>query len=141
VGAGSALKQLTLTRVSSIGLQEGVTAEVGERSADVVARAEAAGERAVIVLDERRRPRAWVWLREVGRHDTVRLRGDEQLNTVDRRATLNDALDTMLSSSHGAAVVTGRRGEFAGVVDFEAVTAHIRATEEQVAAQQEGEDA
>jgi osmoprotectant transport system ATP-binding protein len=59
--------------------------------------------------------------------------------TLDRRATLNDALDTMLSSSHGAAVVTGRRDEYLGVINFDAVTEFIRAAEEQHAAS--GEDA
>ncbi|HSE70897.1 MAG TPA: ABC transporter ATP-binding protein [Nocardioidaceae bacterium] len=129
VGAGSSLKQLTLTRVSSVELQDRTTAQVGERSADVVARARSNGDEAVIVLDERRRPRAWVWLREVERSDTVSPR-DHELNTIDRRATLNDALDTMLTSSHGAAVVTGRRGEYVGVVDFDTVTGHMRAATE-----------
>jgi osmoprotectant transport system ATP-binding protein len=134
VGAGSTLKQLTLTRVGSVELQERAIAQVGERSAEVKARAEANGDRAVIVLDERRRPRAWVWLREIEQHDTVQPRGDDELTAVDRRATLNDALDTMLTSSHGGAVVTGRRGEYLGVVDFDTVTGHMRAIEEQVQA-------
>jgi osmoprotectant transport system ATP-binding protein len=129
VGAGSSLKQLTLTRVSSVELQDRTTAQVGERSTDVVARARSNGDEAVIVLDERRRPRAWVWLREVERSDTVSPR-DHELNTIDRRATLNDALDTMLTASHGAAVVTGRRGEYLGVVDFDTVTGHMRAASE-----------
>ena len=38
----------------------------------------------------------------------------------------------MLTSSHGGAVVTGRRGEYLGVVDFDTVTGHMRAIEEQV---------
>ena len=134
VGAGSTLKQLTLTRVGSVELQERTIAQVGERSAEVKARADASGDRAVIVLDERRRPRAWVWLREIEQHDTVQPRGDDELTAVDRRATLNDALDTMLTSSHGGAVVTGRRGEYLGVVDFDTVTGHMRAIEEQVQA-------
>ena len=45
--------------------------------------------------------------------------GDEVLIGVDQRATLNDALDDMLTSSHAAAVVTGRRDEYLGVVDFD----------------------
>ena len=61
-------------------------------------------------------------------------RGDDELTTVDRRATLNDALDTMLTAGHGGAVVTGRRGEYLGVVDFDTVTGHMRAIEEQVQA-------
>jgi len=134
VGAGSTLKQLTLTRVGSVELQVRTAAQVGERSAEVKARADANGDRAVIVLDERRRPRAWVWLREIQQHETVQPRGDDELTTVDRRATLNDALDTMLTSSHGGAVVTGRRGEYLGVVDFGTVTGHMRAVEEQAQA-------
>ncbi|HSE09586.1 MAG TPA: ABC transporter ATP-binding protein [Nocardioidaceae bacterium] len=130
VGAGSTLKQLTLTRVSSVDIQERTVAQVGEPSADAIARAQANDERAVVVLDERRRPRAWAWLREIQQHDTVQPRGEDELATVDRRATLNDALDTMLTSSHACAVVTGRRGEYVGVVDFDTVTSHMRSVEE-----------
>jgi osmoprotectant transport system ATP-binding protein len=53
---------------------------------------------------------------------------ETDLVTIDRRATLNDALDTMLVSSHGCAVVTGRRDEYLGVVDFQAVLARIQET-------------
>jgi osmoprotectant transport system ATP-binding protein len=139
VGAGSTLKQLTLRRVAEVELRRPTTATVGDRSEEVVARAKADGDPAVIVLDERRRPRAWVWLRDLSDHDTVRLREDDDLVCVDRRATLNDALDTMLNSSHGGAVVTGRRDEYLGVVDFSAVTTLVQATEEELAGDGAGE--
>lgn len=48
-------------------------------------------------------------------------RGQGQVDTVGRRATLNDALDTMLVSSQGCAVVTGRGDEFLGLVSVESV--------------------
>ena len=41
-------------------------------------------------------------------------RATEDLINLDRRATLNDALDTMLTNSHGGAVVTGDRDEYLG---------------------------
>jgi len=132
VGAGSTLKQLTLRRVGEVELRHPTTATVGEPAAEVLARARANGDKAVIVLDERRRPRAWVWLRELADHDTVQPRGEDELIDVDRRATLNDALDAMLTSSFGAAVVTGQRDEYLGVVDFGAVTAFVAATEEEL---------
>ena len=44
----------------------------------------------------------------------------------------------MLTSSHGGAIVTGRREEYLGVVDFAAVTAQIQQT---VARSGAGEDA
>jgi osmoprotectant transport system ATP-binding protein len=138
VGAGSTLKQLTLRRVHEVELRHPTIATVGEPSSGPVQQARRNGETAVIVLDDRKRPRDWVWLRDLEERDTVQARRDpDELITVDRRATLNDALDAMLSSSHGAAVVTGRRDEYLGVVDFEAVTAFIRATEEELTEQSE----
>ena len=129
VGAGSSLKQLSLVRVSEVELAPVTTATVGERVADVKARAEADGERSVVVLDQRGRPLGWPWLRQL-KGETV-VEPTEDLVTIDQRATLNDALDTMLSSSHGGAVVTGDRDQFVGVVVFQAVTDHIRTLEEQ----------
>jgi osmoprotectant transport system ATP-binding protein len=45
----------------------------------------------------------------------------------------------MLNSSHGGAVVTGRRDEYLGVVDFSAVTTLVQATEEELAGDGAGE--
>ncbi|QCW50036.1 ABC transporter ATP-binding protein [Nocardioides dongxiaopingii] len=129
VGAGSSLKQLSLTRVSEVELRRPTTAVVGEQVAEVKRRAEANGDRSVIVLDSRNRPVGWPWLRQL-KGDVV-LEPTEDLVNLDQRATLNDALDTMLSSSHGGAVVTGDRDQYLGVVVFDAVTDHIRSLEEQ----------
>jgi osmoprotectant transport system ATP-binding protein len=137
VGSGSALKQLTLARVNDLELQQRTTATVGERSADVLARAEKAGDSAVVVLDSRRRPVAWRFVRQLRRHDTVQDGDRESLVTLDSRATLNDALDTMLTSSHAGAIVCGNRDEYLGVVDFDSVTGHMRAIEEEAAAHRE----
>jgi osmoprotectant transport system ATP-binding protein len=104
VGAGSSLKQLSLARVSEIELRAPVTAKIGEPTSEVKARAEAEGDSAVVVLDDRDRPTAWPWLRQL-KGDKIHA-GEQDLVTVDRRATLNDALDTMLTSSHGL-----RRGD------------------------------
>ena len=139
VGAGSTLKQLSLSRVSDVELVHPTTATVGERVAEVRARAEANGDQAVVVLDERNRPVDWMWLRELAAADTVRPIRDDVL-TLDRRATLNDALDMMLTSTHGASIVTGRRDEYLGVVNFTAVTGHIQATEQQLADSRAAED-
>ncbi|GGR69469.1 osmoprotectant transport system ATP-binding protein [Nocardioides luteus] len=133
VGSGSALKQLTLSRVSEIELRHPTTATVGEPSREAIARAEAAGDGSLVILDSRRRPVAWRFLREVARRDTV-LDGDrEKLVTLDERATLNDALDVMLASSYGGAIVCGRRDQYLGVADFESVTDHMRTVEKAAA--------
>ena len=131
VGAGSSLKALTLARVGEVELRQPSTATVGESVEEVRRRAESNGDRSVVVLDERGRPVGWPFLRQLKGATIVRPEID--LVDVDERATLNDALDTMLSSSHGAAVVTGNRDQYLGVVDFDAVTSHIRMLEEQAA--------
>jgi osmoprotectant transport system ATP-binding protein len=132
VGSGSTLKQLSLARVSEISLEERPTARVGERVADVVARTERAGHDSVVVLDDRGRPQGWPRLRQL-RGETVPTFDHEQLDSLDSRATLNDALDTMLTSGHGAAVVTGDRDQYLGVIGFAAVTDHIRTLQEESA--------
>ncbi|SDS72575.1 ABC transporter ATP-binding protein [Microlunatus soli] len=137
VGAGSSLKQLSLSRVSDIELSQPTTATIGESAADALSRAQTNRDKAVIVLDSRRRPRDWVWLRELKSQDRITDPGDDEINTVDRRATLNDALDTMLADSHAGAIVTGRRDEYLGVINFEKVTEHMVATTAQVQAEQE----
>ncbi len=137
VGAGSTLKQLSLSRVADVELAHPSTAQVGERVAEVVTRAKSNGDAAVVVLDDKNRPVDWLWLRELDGHETVPSGDHHEVLTLDRRATLNDALDTMLTSTHGAAIVTGRRDEYLGVVNFDAVTGLMRATEQQQLAQQE----
>ena len=103
----------------------------GSPSGEVIDEAaRAAGQKDVIVLDSRRRPAGWYSLSEASRMSRLpdEPRGD--ISVVDRRATINDALDSMLASTHGGVLVTGRRDEFLGVVSFEAVTEHIRSTSE-----------
>ena len=127
VGAGSSLKALSLARISEVELRHPETATIGESTAEVRQRLEAHGEKSVVVLDDRGRPRGWPWLRQL-KGDTI-VEPTEDLVNLDHRATLNDALDTMLSSSHGGAVVTGDRDQYLGVVDFDAVTTYIRSLE------------
>jgi osmoprotectant transport system ATP-binding protein len=125
VGSGSKLKQLSLLRVADVGTVERTTAVIGEDAATVVARAREAGEKSVIILDDRGRPRDWIWARSLEHETTVPEPTIELETTVDHRATLNDALDSMLVSSHGGAIVT-ERGRYTGVILYDDVTAAIR---------------
>jgi osmoprotectant transport system ATP-binding protein len=131
VGAGSSLKQLSLSRIAEVELRSPTTATIGESTAEVKRRAEANGDRSVVVLDDHERPTAWPWLRQL-KGETIHA-GQEDLINLDHRATLNDALDTMLTNSHGGAVVTGDRDRYIGVVDFAAVTDFMRTQQELLA--------
>jgi len=121
IGSGAGLKQLTLNRVRDVGLASAVTARPGERAADALARIDAAGHNHLIVLDERGRPIAWPGRRQLARVDTIPATVDDALPVIGDGATLNDALDTMLVSSAGAAIVTGRRDVFMGIITVEVV--------------------
>jgi osmoprotectant transport system ATP-binding protein len=133
VGAGATLKQLTLTRVSDVELDQVTTATAGDDSAAVVAAASAAGDDYVVVLDRRGRPISWPTVAELARTTTVPASVDERLPVVGLRSTLNDALDTMLAASQGGVVVTGRRDGLAGVMAVETVMAAIQRTRSEVA--------
>ena len=133
VGAGSSLKQLSLTRVRSLDLSSPTVAHVGDDTGPAVRAAQQAGDDALVVLDDRERPVAWPWLRQVRVNDKVRGMPRENLVTLDEAATLNDALDVMLTSAHSKAIVTGDRDRYLGVIDFESVTEHMRHTERQAA--------
>lgn len=139
VGSGSTLKQLSLQRVSEIELSHPTTATVGSSVTEAKSRAAAAGDEAVIVLDDRNRPTDWVWARQL-KGEVIRNRAEPRIATVDHRSTLADALDAMLATGHGGAIVTGVRDDYRGVVSFQAITDRIRAIDdeatERVAAEQ-----
>ena len=124
VGAGSTLKQLSLSRVSDLELAPVTTASVGDSVEAKRREAVDKGDSSVVVLDERRRPLSWVNVKKL-RGETIGGDSGYQLYTIDHRATLNDALDTMLTSSYGGALVTGRGGEFLGICWFDRVTDFI----------------
>jgi len=134
IGSGAGLKQLTLTRVRDVDLAEAVVAREGEPARDVLARVEAAGHQHAVVVDERDRPVRWPSVRQLGRLETIPAGADPDLPVIGSAATLNDALDTMLVSSAGAALVTGRRDAFIGVITVEVVMDAITRAREAAAA-------
>ena len=138
VGAGSKLKQLTLMRVSDAELHQPSICRVGDKVSEVVERVTAEGNESVMILDDRDRPREFLFLRTLRKWDTVPAIDPENAPIVDHRATLNDAMDQMLESSHAAVSVT-RRGKFIGNVYFDSVTALLRQSQENAAAATEEE--
>jgi osmoprotectant transport system ATP-binding protein len=121
IGSGAGLKQLTLRRVGDVKLADAVVAHPGEVASEVLARAVAAKHNHVVVVDERERPIQWLSRRQLTRLESISATPENRLPVVGSRATLNDALDTMLVSSAGAALVTGKRDRFLGVIDVETV--------------------
>jgi osmoprotectant transport system ATP-binding protein len=122
VGAGAALKQLTLTRVRDVDLHEAAVARVGGDPAEATRAARSLDREHVIVLDAQDRPQRWLSLAELQHPKALdSVSRDEELEVVNIASTLNDALDVMLTSSHGVVVVTGRRNTYQGVIRVETI--------------------
>jgi osmoprotectant transport system ATP-binding protein len=121
IGSGAGLKQLTLTRVNDVPLQSAVTAEPGALTTDVLSRLDERGHDHAVILDDRNRPLQWLSRRQLARIERVGDDRDPKLPLVGERASLNDALDIMLVSSVGAALVTGGRDSFRGVIDVDTI--------------------
>ncbi|MET4061755.1 ABC-type proline/glycine betaine transport system ATPase subunit [Arthrobacter sp. UYP6] len=121
IGSGAGLKQLTLTRVNEVDLDAAITAAPGDLASDVLSRLQGAGHKQAVILDARRRPIQWLTRRQLSRLERISATVDSKLPVIGDRATLNDALDTMLVSSAGAALVTGPRDVFQGLITVETV--------------------
>jgi len=127
VGAGAALKQLTLTRVRDVELDEAVTVPVGGDAADAARRARQDGRSHVVLLDDRGRPLRWLSLRDLEQDGVTRdTRRDDTLESVSTASTLNDALDQMLTSSHGVVLVCGRDNAYAGAIRVDTIMAAMQ---------------
>lgn len=126
VGSGAKLAYLTVSRVRDVAYDEVITARVGEPAREVIDRAKAAGHTWVVVVDEAGRPRSWPSLTEVATKSEVSDYLDRRLPVVARSSTLNDALDAMLATSQGAALVTDGRGAVLGSLSIGTVTDVIR---------------
>ncbi|OSC38751.1 ABC transporter ATP-binding protein [Mycobacterium decipiens] len=122
VGAGAALKQLTLSRVRDVELHGAAVARVGTDPAEAIRAARSIDREHVIVLDAQDRPQRWMSLAELaGPNALDAVPGDDDLKCVNLASTLHDALEQMLTSSLGVVVVTGRRNAYQGVIRAETI--------------------
>ncbi|WP_280418177.1 ATP-binding cassette domain-containing protein [Nocardia carnea] len=126
VGSGAKLAYLTVSRVRDVETHDVITARVGEPAPAVIERAKAAGHTWVVVVDAAGRPRSWPTLAEMETKPVISDFLDRRLPVVARSSTLNDALDAMLATSQGAALVTDGRGAVVGSLSIGSVTELIR---------------
>ena len=128
LGSGIVLKRLNLTRIDHLDVATGdwptITPDTGVEAARDLLRD--AGQSHLLLLDEQRRPRRWINQRDLDHDRDLAGAGTAVEATVDERATLNDALQEMLVSANGVAVVVDRAGAYAGTVDLETINAAIR---------------
>ncbi len=127
VGHGASLKRLNLSRVRDVELVDWPTAGVDSSRAEVLAALRGSDKGAVLILDEQRRPVRWVTGRELGREDQpVTELGHPSEAIVQPNTTLGDALNEMLTSRVGCAIVVDESGAYLGTVDFATVSSEIQ---------------
>ena len=128
LGSGILLKRLNLTRVDELGVatREWPTIGSDETVEQARQRIVDSGRGHVLLLDEHRRPTRWIDLHHLDQNRDLSTAGIRVEATVDSRATLNDALQEMLLSSNGVAVVVDRDGSYTGTLDLDRITAAIR---------------
>ena len=130
IGSGASLKRLELSRVDSVELADWAVARIDD-DREVLGGALAASDHgSILLLDENRRPRRWMAAGDLagrGRSgDAFDAGGLPATAIVEPGATLQDALDTMLTSRVGCAIVVDREGAYLGVVDIDTIMTAIQ---------------
>ncbi|MET9295540.1 betaine/proline/choline family ABC transporter ATP-binding protein [Streptomyces sp. NPDC003077] len=126
VGAGAALKRLNLTRVRDVGIVDFPTAAVDDPLQEIFDLLRSGTTNEVLLLDRHRRPYKWLRRGDLTlAKGTLARAGTLVHDTVTRDATLRDALEAVLTDNAGRVAVTGRRGEYIGVVDMETLMNNV----------------
>ncbi|WP_396121523.1 ABC transporter ATP-binding protein [Brevibacterium sp. p3-SID960] len=121
IGAGAGLKQLSLSRLDDVELTDPVRVRAGTPVAEAVETMRAAGDDYVVVVDDQDRPVDWLVASQLERLTTLPTQVNEDLPVVYNRASLNDALDSMLVTTTSSAIVVGRRRQMLGLVTVDTI--------------------
>ncbi len=121
IGSGAGLKQLNLKRIKDVELLPATTGRPGDDPQALLRAAQQAGHRHVIIVDNKNRPLLKLSREQLRTMSVIPNRRAKDLPEVSVLSTLNDALDTMLVSSSGSALVVGPRHVLKGVIDVETV--------------------
>ncbi len=130
IGKGASLKRLNLSRVRDVELAERPVAPIGTDREELDRLVRDADEGEVLLLDEEQRPRVWVDAETLRRGGAPSEAGFPAQALIEPQATLHDALDEMLVSDVGCAIVVDGRGAYRGIVDIETIMAAIQAMRE-----------
>ncbi|MDQ3619752.1 MAG: betaine/proline/choline family ABC transporter ATP-binding protein [Actinomycetota bacterium] len=128
IGRGASLKGLNLKRVRDVKLADWPTASETATRGEVLEALRRSDQGAVLLLDEKRRPRRWVDARDLDRTDKPLVEtGLSPEAIVSPATTLLDALNEMLTSRVACAIVVDDSGAYAGAVDIDTVMESIQA--------------
>ncbi|MFI6363127.1 ABC transporter ATP-binding protein [Nocardia sp. NPDC050630] len=127
VGADASLKQLTLTRVRDVDLGSCPTAPESDSVDNLRAALAGLDWPWALILDAQQRPLRWVSREQLAQADSLRTVGSPVGEQLSLQSTLQDALEALLAEQTATAVVTGRRGEYAGLITIDTLVGHLSA--------------
>ncbi|MBA2316831.1 MAG: ATP-binding cassette domain-containing protein [Euzebyales bacterium] len=122
IGSGASLKRLNLARVRDYELGDWPTGRVDEERPTLLAKLRASDKGAILILDAEGRPQRWLRPRDLQRPDaSLSDIGLVVEAKVEPQATLADALNELVRSRVGSAVVVDKSGVYAGTVDMDVI--------------------
>jgi osmoprotectant transport system ATP-binding protein len=131
IGAGASLKRLHLNEVSDVELDKGAaTARIDGGIDQARERLQKSGRAALLLLDEKDRPQRWVDARDLDTEKDLHTAGEPVAALVEPTSTLSQALNEMLTSNSGVALVVDAEGAFQGLLDFETVMVAARSAQQ-----------
>lgn len=125
VGADASLKQLTLTRVRDVPLGQCPTATVDDPVDTLRAALDGLDWPWALILDTHRRPLRWISGPQLANATSLRDIGSPIGEPLALQSTLQDALEALLAEQNANAVVTGPRGEYAGLISIDTLVGHL----------------
>ncbi|MGB0100212.1 MAG: betaine/proline/choline family ABC transporter ATP-binding protein [Nocardioides sp.] len=133
IGSGASLKRLNLSRIRDVEMAtDAPTGSITDSAEELSNKLRASDWTALLLLDAQRRPTRWVNAQDLRRpgFDGARM-GLDARAVVEPQATLADALNELITSNGGCAIVVDDRGAYLGVVDLETIMAAVRTMREQ----------
>jgi osmoprotectant transport system ATP-binding protein len=131
IGSGASLKRLNLSRVRDVAYDSDVPRGTFGESRDVLYnRLHESQWTALLVLDDDGRPQRWLRAPDFKREGDIRNTGLPHEAQVEPQATLADALNEMIVSNAGCAVVVDGGGRYQGLVDIDTVMQAIQGMRE-----------
>ncbi len=131
VGSGATLKRLKLSRVRDVEvIDDALTGRIDEPREVLRQRLNESDWTAMLVLDEQQRPVRWLRAPDFRSDRPVRELGMPAVATVEKQATLSDALEEMLLGSAGVAIVVDGRGRYLGLIDIDSIITSIQTMRE-----------
>ena len=127
VGADRGLKRLSLYRVGDVELREAPIVRAGDATREVISRAQAWGDRFVLLADDDDRPVGWIDASDLPPDGWLSASDADPMSPLlNRRTTLKDATSLLLDEEVRSGVVVDRAGRVLGLLTLDAVIEWMR---------------